>query len=288
MGRGLAPKTIALRRLCYDILEEIRPATVRAVCYRLFVLKAIPNMGTNATGKISRVLTRAREDGYIPWGWIVDNTRSLDIAMQWDDPAEYVETVKHAYRRNLWSQQPRRAEVWSEKSTMNGTLGPVLNKWGIGFRVFRGFNSSSGMYEIVQTALRDPQPLRVFYIGDWDPSGMCMSEIDIPERLARYGGRVEFSRLALTADDLARPDLRTLSFPPKKSDSRCRWFVENYGHQAWEVDALSPVVIRDRVEDAIVGMITDFDAWDRYSATEEAELTSLEEVLTGWSHLKSA
>jgi hypothetical protein len=288
MGRGLAQKTIDLRNLCYDILEEIQPATVRAVCYRLFVLKAIPNMGDNSTKKISKVLTRAREDEFIPWEWIVDSTRSLERVSQWNNPTAFARSVKRQYRRDLWSQQPRRVEVWSEKSTMNGTLGPVLNEYGVGFRVLRGFNSASGMDDIVRATMHDPQPLRVFYLGDWDPSGMCMSEIDLPKRLARYGGRVELSRLALTADDIARPEMEPTSFPPKKSDSRCPWFVKQFGREAWELDALSPVIVRDRVEEAIVSMITDLDAWDRYEAMETAELSSLEEVLTGWAQLKSA
>jgi hypothetical protein len=65
-GRDMAKKTIELRQRCHEILEEIEPATVRAVCYRLFVQKLIPDMSKNSTGKVSRILTGAREDGEIP------------------------------------------------------------------------------------------------------------------------------------------------------------------------------------------------------------------------------
>ncbi len=290
MGRGLAQKTIDLRNLCYDILEEIQPATVRAVAYRLFVLKAIPNMSTNSTAKISRILTRAREEDIIPWEWIVDETRSLEKVSQWDDPTAFVDVVKRSYRRDLWSQQPQRVEIWSEKGTMRGTLGPVLDNWGVGFRVMHGFTSATVMNDIADATASDDAPLRVFYIGDWDPSGMHMSEKDIPERLRGYGAWVQLSRLALAADDLHRPDMTTTSFPAtdKKKDPRYRWFTSTIGHHCWEIDALSPVIIRDRVEDAITSMITDTDAWNRFEATERAELASLEEVLTAWSRLKSA
>jgi hypothetical protein len=40
-------------------------------------------------------------------------------------------------------------------------------------------------------------PLLVLYVGDWDPSGMHMSEVDLPKRLAEYGGSVEIQRMAL-------------------------------------------------------------------------------------------
>ncbi len=232
MGRGLAEKTIKLRGLCYDILEEIHPATVRAVCYRLFVLKAIPDMSTNSTAKISRVLTGAREDGFIPWEWIVDETRELERVSQWDDPADFANTVKRAYRRDLWAQQPQRVEIWSEKGTMRGTLGPVLDEYGVGFRVMHGFSSATVMKDIADTTAATTSPLRVFYIGDWDPSGMHMSAVDIPKRLAEYGARVEMSRIALTANDLRRPDLATTSFPAtdKRKDPRYRWFTATIGH----------------------------------------------------------
>ena len=259
MGRGLAQKTLDLRDLCHAILEEIHPATVRAVCYRLFVAKAIPDMSTNSTKKISRILTRAREDGFIPWDRIVDETRSLERVSQWDDPADFAESVKRAYRRDLWAQQPQRVEIWSEKGTMRGTLGPVLDEYGVGFRVMHGFGSATVMNDIAETTAASPAPLRVFYIGDWDPSGMHMSNIDIPKRLTAYGARVVMSRLALTANDLRRPDLATTSFPAsdKRKDPRYSWFSSTIGQHCWEVDALSPVVIRDRVRDAIEGMIWD-------------------------------
>jgi hypothetical protein len=290
MGRGLAQTTIDLRNLCYNILEEIEPATVRAVAYRLFVLKAIPDMGKNSTAKISRILTGAREDGFIPWVWIVDETRELERAPQWSDPAAFAQTVKRSYRRDLWSQQPQRVEIWSEKGTMRGTLGPVLDEYGVGFRVMHGFTSATVMNGIAEVTGRDSAPLQVFYIGDWDPSGMHMSEVDIPTRLREYGAWVQMSRLALTPEDLDRPDMVATSFPAtdKKKDPRYRWFAESIGSQCWEVDALSPVVIRDRVEQAIVSMITDVEGWNRYSATEQAELASLEEVLSEWTRLKSA
>lgn len=224
MGRGLAKKTLELRDLCHHMLEEIHPATVRAVCYRLFVLKAIPDMSTRSTAKISRVLTGAREDGVIPWAWIVDETRNLEKVAQWDDPAAFAQTVKRSYRRDLWAEQPQRVEIWSEKGTMRGTLGPVLDEWGVGFRVMHGFTSATVMNDIAEVTRRGDAPLRVFYIGDWDPSGMHMSEQDIPERLTNYRAWVQLSRLALTAEDLKRPDMAATSFPAtdKTKDPRYR------------------------------------------------------------------
>jgi hypothetical protein len=288
-GRGLARKTLELIVECQDILAEIQPASVRAVCYRLFVRKLIPDMSKNSTGKISRVLTTAREEGYIPWDWIVDENRELERAGQWSDPEHFSESVKRSYRRDQWEHQGSRVEVWSEKGTMRGTLKPVLDKYGVGFRVMHGFSSATTLNEIAVSTQRGDKPLVVFYLGDWDPSGMHMSEIDLPKRLVKYGATLGFDRLSLTSEDIHREELASLWFPAsdKRGDSRYRWFVDNIGTKCWELDALSPVIIRDRIEQAILGLI-DLDLWERYQVAEAAELESLNDVLTQWAQIKAA
>lgn len=286
-GRGLATKTLSLIAECYDILEEIQPASVRAVCYRLFVNKRIPDMSKNSTGKISRVLTTAREQGYIPWEWIVDENRSLERAAQWDNADEFLRVVTRGYRRDYWESQSCRVEIWSEKGTMRGTLKPVLDKYGVGFRVMHGFSSATTLNEVAASTKDSDKPLMVFYLGDWDPSGMNMSEVDLPKRLAKYGATLGFDRLCLTSQDIATEELSTLWFPAsdKRSDSRYRWFVDNIGTKCWELDALSPVIVRDRVEEAIVSMI-DVDEWNRHVEVEQVETESIGEVINLWNDLK--
>src|SRR5690606_34476511 len=53
-GRGKAEATRKLIAACREILDEIQPATVRAVCYRLFTAGLIPDMGKASTDKVSR------------------------------------------------------------------------------------------------------------------------------------------------------------------------------------------------------------------------------------------
>ena len=65
--------------------------------------------------------------------------RELEKVSTWDDPGEYMQTVMRCYRRDFWSQQPERVEVWSEKGTIRGVLQPVLDDYGVEFRVMHGF-----------------------------------------------------------------------------------------------------------------------------------------------------
>ncbi len=142
------------------------------------------------TNKVSRLLTQAREDGDLDWDWVVDETREAERISTWQDVAAFGETVMRSYRKNYWAEQPEWIEVWSEKGTVRGTLAPVLNEYGITFRVMHGHGSATAVHAAAEESADSDKLLTVLYVGDWDPSGMHMSEIDLPERLERYGGVV--------------------------------------------------------------------------------------------------
>jgi hypothetical protein len=78
MSSGRSARSLTLLDACHAILAEIRPASVRAVCYRLFVAGRTPSMAKAETNRMSRLLTIARERGEIPWFWIVDETRKAE------------------------------------------------------------------------------------------------------------------------------------------------------------------------------------------------------------------
>lgn len=142
-GRGRSRRSLDIINAMYEIAEESQPITGRGVGYKLFSLNLIPSMSRNDMQGVYRLLKEAREDGTIPWHWIVDETRTLEKAASWDDPADFVRTVAGAYRRDFWQQQPDRVEVWSEKGTIRGVLQPVLDDYGVGFRVMHGFGSAT-------------------------------------------------------------------------------------------------------------------------------------------------
>jgi hypothetical protein len=48
MGRGKHQDSWRLIEASHGVLAEIRPATIRAVCYRLFIVGVIPDMGRSA------------------------------------------------------------------------------------------------------------------------------------------------------------------------------------------------------------------------------------------------
>jgi hypothetical protein len=279
-GRGISKKTQDLIITSIDILRETQPATVRGVCYRLFTRGMIENMGTCETQKVSRALVHAREIGAIPWEWIVDETREPERISQWRDPITYGETILRSYRKNFWQYQTERVEVWSEKGTVRGVLASVLDEFAVTFCVKHGFDSATSVNQVAEDTMDSPRPLIALYVGDWDPSGLCMSEIDLPKRLQKYGAKVDLRRIALTEHDILHGGLPPFSADTKIKDPRHKWFRENYGNQCWELDAMPANALRARVRDEIASLI-DWDSWSHCARVEKAERESIRSVWAG-------
>jgi len=281
MPRGKAQKSLQLIAMSRAILHEIQPATVRAVCYQLFVRGLLADMSKASTNRVGAQLVYAREEGLIPWSWIVDETREAERVPSWEDPPAYSRAVKRSYRRDRWALQRVRVEVWSEKGTVRGTLAPVLEEYGISFRVMHGYASATTVHEIAAEDAGDARAFIALYVGDWDPSGLHMSEVDLPRRLKEYGAALYLQRVALTEQDVLDPSLPSFLADTKRQDPRWRWFTAQHGQRCWELDAMSPVVLRERVVQAIEAEI-DWMAWDRCGKAEAAERETLEEVLGAW------
>lgn len=259
--------------------EAAQPITGRGVGYKLFTGGHIPSMARNEMQRVYRLLKEAREQGIIPWDWIVDETRAIERVSTWADPTGYARCVARSYRRDFWDQQPCRVQVWSEKGTVRGLLRPVLDDYAVGFLPVHGFSSATVAHNIAEDD--DGRPLIVLYVGDHDPSGMFMSEEDLPARFAKYGGsHITFKRIALT-----RQQVIGLPFFPaadKRKDPRYRWFVKSFGDRCWELDAMDPNDLRDCVEREIVRLIEPI-AWERCEVVNRAEQDSLRTILDKWA-----
>src|SRR5512142_1979486 len=105
-GRGRALTTVNLIDAMVEIARAIQPCSVRALAYQLFNQKLISSMERPQTRKVSELSVVAREDGMIPWEWIVDPTRQEQEVATWEDPAAYGRAVMRSYRRNKWDAQP--------------------------------------------------------------------------------------------------------------------------------------------------------------------------------------
>jgi hypothetical protein len=243
-------------------------------------------MDQKNTQKISRLLTWAREEAIIPWEWIADDSRYMEGQPHWRDLEGYAEAIEKSYRRDFWAHQGSRVIVISEKATVAGILRPVLEEYGVPFFAAHGFNSATKVHELAEQIRNDGRLYFFLYVGDYDCSGMHMSEEDLPERLQRYGavkingspkqldeimdgeapGLFSFTRIALTDRDVESLP----SFPAKKTDPRYDWYSTVYGEEAWELDAMDPNDLRERVRSEIKQHISSSD-WEQHKKIEATQ-----------------
>jgi hypothetical protein len=292
MAKGEWKRTRELIDKAIEILEEQNPMTVRQLFYRLVSIGALENSRSCYT-HVSRLVTKARLDGRIDFGWIVDRSRPEYMKNVWKDAAAYGKTISHAYHLDYWELQPTYAEIWCEKDAVIGSIEDVTRDLGVRIVVGRGFQSTTRVQEIAQRLYDKSQDkqVHIFYLGDHDPSGINIQEdivrrVDFAQiRLGSESLRYNMTRLAIYPSDITAFKLPALQV--KDTDSRAEAFKEKYGEgkTCVELDALPPTVLRQRIKDAVTGIL-DMEKWNRAIDAEKVELASIQDFVKGLNNLK--
>ena len=88
-----------------------------------------------------------------------------------------------------------------------------------------------------------------------------------------FGADVEVKRVALTMEQID-----TYNPPPnpaKLTDSRCGKYIEEFGDESWELDALEPKVITDLIKEQ-VAMYRDDEIYQAICDREDREKEELQ------------
>ena len=242
-------KTLDLISAAREILELQNPMTLRQTYYQL-VSKHIIENNKNEYQKLSNALVFARQQGIINWQWIEDRTRQPREVNMWSDLNDFFETVKKAYRRDVWETQDNYIVVWVEKDALSGIFQKITSKYGVTLVVGRGYNSWSLKKELADMFERyEPKEPVVLYFGDFDPSGEDIYR-DIEESFRFF----QISLKTIEKVSLTKEDIEKYNLPPdfaKKSDTRSKKFIAKNGDIAVELDALPADVLREKIKSSI-------------------------------------
>lgn len=281
MAIAFRKRTSILIETAVKILTEMHPISLRGLHYQLVVRQFYENIRNNYQ-RLSRATTKAREQGIIPWSWLVDSLRATIKPSSWSGLADFGDTVRTAYRKDYWARMPAYAEFFVEKDAMAAALQPVTMKYDVPLNVIRGYCSASFAHTIADQWAQIDKPIFAYYLGDFDPSGFDI-ERDLRKKLTRYSGLRDgtdfhWQRLAVNAADFQEFDLAPML--AKRTDSRHKKFVAEHGHDCAELDAIPPTVLRERIEEAILSHV-DSAEWKRLQKIEKAELVSIGELVAG-------
>jgi hypothetical protein len=156
-------------------------------------------------------------------------------------------------------------------------MAPQLEKvaapFGIPVLSSGGFDSVCHKH-MLGRELADYDEVELLHIGDHDPSGVhvysSLAE-DVAAFAAAHGGRVGYSRLAVTPAQIEHYRLPTA--PPKLTDKR-----SFEGNETTQAEALPPDVLAQILQTAIRRRI-DFNVLDRVLMREEEIKAELRAVL---------
>ena len=98
---------------------------------------------------------------------------------------------------------------------------------------------------------------------------------DIQERLDMFGADVFVKRVALTMEQID-----TFNPPPnptKLSDARAGGYIEEYGHECWELDALEPKVITNLITNEVTALM-DSDLLSEIERKEQTDKDNIREI----------
>lgn len=270
-------KSLELIELINQVVDEYSSQgyelTLRQTYYQLVARGYIPN-NERSYKNIGNLINDGRLAGLIDWHSITDRTSNLRRNSHWTTPSSVIESAMYSYMLDKWEGQPNYVEVWVEKDALVDIVGQACGGIDTPFFSCRGYTSQSEMWAAAQRFIRQNR-IRdncfIIHLGDHDPSGIDMTR-DIQERLWMFGADVEVKRVALTMEQV-----QTYNPPPnpaKITDSRCGKYMEEFGDESWELDALEPQMMTRLIRDEVTALRDD----DTYYAVCEREAKEKEEL----------
>ena len=281
----------AINEIIIEYQEEGYKLTLRQLYYQLVSRDVIPNKQSEYS-KLSTLLKEGRMGGIVDWDAIEDRLRQPSSPSSWDTPQDAMESLIRQYKLPRMEGQQNYIEVWVEKDALSGVLKRVTEKYHIPILVNRGYSSASAMFDAynrfkdglteIQDTFEDGVDANViiFYLGDFDPSGMDMIR-DVEDRIREFANRdFESFPLKVIPIALTKTQIKKYNPPPnpaKRTDPRAKAFIKEHGATSWEVDALPPNVLNKLLEDEIRRHI-DTDKYKEIVSREIADKDRLEEL----------
>jgi hypothetical protein len=211
--------------------DGMLPTSVRFLFYELVSKRIVPKQGKRPDKIVSAALTDLREDGHVPWDWIVDETRevedftgSVTVA---DDLLGYLDQACI----DPWNGEA--PLIITESRSLAGVLREMCSEYRVRITSTNG-QVGGFLHTSVAPILESGD--RVGYLGDFDLAG---DDIEANTRAVLEGivGPLRWQRLALTREQVERHNLPIII----KYDKR---FKDGGGrHEAVETEALSQSLI---------------------------------------------
>jgi len=281
---------------CYQIVEDHLKNDIqmsaRNVYYKLVGRGLIPQDDEGerkSYRKVIDTIAKAKLAGAFPLNWLQDNLRVPrpgKIAGGLADTDEVIDEIvdylawfpKSLIKIDKWYGQPVVPFVMVEKDTLEGTVRGPCRTHDVPLYVSRGYSSITGLYawanQLAEVSAEADWEfdVEVLYLGDHDPEGMNIPEAieKVVRQLVDLKGWHNFPEFSVRRVALTMDQALAGGFPPMKvktKSARAGGYIKKYGTQAWEIEAMDAMRLRDMLNDEITAL------WDPViSASFDAEI----------------
>lgn len=284
-------------------LSTATPISKRAAMYRLLSMGLLDSTKKFAKFEESintQLARRALTDEHFNDDCFCDNGRRTDLRGAWRNLSAFLQTIRGAYRRDFWQNQPSRVEVWLEKETASFLVQDVTQNLGVPLQISAGHYSRTFLHEIARTISSTNVPIQIFYIGDFDPGGIDIEETAQRARKhankgsegladflenefgwerGRFEDQITWTRIGVTeAEYRSIPVNARVAL--KKGDTKTAAFEDRYGNYGVEVEALEVIEQGglSRRLDAAIRACIDLPKWEASKRTAAREHKALAKI----------
>jgi hypothetical protein len=239
------------------------PVTLRQLHYRLVAAGVGGYLNTPSCYKqLSSLTAEARRQEAFPE--LSDRTRGIERPQSFKDPADALDTLIRAYKRDHTEGQKFQTWVLYEKATLGAQIEAWTYNYGLPTAALRGYSSESLEREIWDTMEADGRPVVAFYVGDLDPEGEDIERNFKDQAVRKYIDFHHWQKLTVLPTQIG--PLGLVANPGKDKSSRASGFIAKYGRLFQiEVEAIDPGVL----ETMVISAITD-STWFNVKALDKS------------------
>jgi hypothetical protein len=229
-----------LRDLLVSLLQEHErdgalPTSARFLFYELVQRGQLSKQSTGARRPdqdLHDALTDIREDGRVPWNWIVDETRNLDDYTGYASIKDGVLSKLPYIVIDPWRRAPL---ILTESRSLAGVLREIVSDYRCRIASTNGQCGGFLRTDVAPTLISGDV---VLYFGDFDWSGGLIENNTQRVLEQVIGGLLDWERVALTEDQVNEHNL-------PKIIKRDRRYKDGKPHDAVETEALRQTVLMD-------------------------------------------
>lgn len=236
------------------VLQEDHPQSVRHVFYRMTNPRLPEPVEKTERGyrHVQDRIVKLRRAGRLPYGWITDATRRGYHTPTYRNEADFLRSMKESYRADLWRLSGFYCEVWTESRSIAGVIEDDCRELAVSLYPAGGFSSITLAHQSAEVInhYAKGRPVKIFYIGDYDPAGVLIDVALEKELRAHLSQNISlhFERIGITADQIEAFDLPAK--PRKETDRRALHIRETV-----EAEAMPASILRDMLRNSIEGLL---------------------------------